>query len=145
MFGRLHPGTDLIPGLLAQCADAGIRYGYVASLIGSLSRVRFMYVRRDPSGRMGAAYVDPVEREGPFELLCGQGTLGSAADGSPVLHLHAVLCDPDGRIFGGHILESGNTVLATVEAAVRETRGVHMVRGPDAKTGFTLFSVSDGF
>jgi len=32
MFGRLHPGTDLVPGLLALCAESGIRYGYVASL-----------------------------------------------------------------------------------------------------------------
>ena len=144
MVGRICPGTDLVPGILAMCAQAGICYGYVASLIGSLAGVRFIYVRRDPAAALGASYVDPVERVGPFELLGAQGTLGTNGDGSAVLHLHALFCDQDNHVFGGHVLDSGNPVLATVEVAVRETQGVRMVRGPDEETGFSLFSILGG-
>ncbi|NLJ46954.1 MAG: DNA-binding protein [Treponema sp.] len=145
LIGRLLPGTDLVPGILSICAESGIRFGYVASLIGSLERVRFIYVNRSPRSRSGFVFTKPRERGGPLEILSAQGTLGEEEGGSPFLHLHALLCDEKDRIFGGHVLETGCPVLATVEVVIRETRGIRLIRGPDEETGVSLFRVSSGF
>jgi len=149
LIGRLLPGTDLIPGILSMCTDSGIRFGYIASLIGSLSRVRFVYVNRapgkSPDASRGFVFSKPNEKAGPFEILSAQGTLGEEEDGKPTLHLHALLCDEKDRIFGGHILEEGCPVLATVEVVIRETRGIRLIRGPDEEAKVRLFHVSAGF
>lgn len=145
LIGRLLPGTDLIPGLLSMCGESVLRYGYVASLIGSLSSVRVTYVRRAPGAAGRLEFAKPLEREGQFEILSAQGTIGENEDGTPFIHLHAQLCDEKGHTFGGHIMEVGNAVLATVEVVVRETRGIRLVRGPDEETGVNLFKVYSGF
>jgi len=145
LIGRLLPGTDLVPGILSMCSESGIRFGYIASLVGSLSRVQFVYMNRSPGSPSGFGFTKPVEKAGPLEILSAQGTLGEGEDGKPFLHLHALLCDEKNRIFGGQILESGSPVLATMEAVIRETRGIRLVRGPDKETGISLFKVSSGF
>ena len=149
LFGRLAPRTDLVPGILSICAGAGIRFGYIPTLIGSLSCNRFVYAKRPPAKTpdrpSGFVFCKPIERTGPFEILSAQGTLGQSKDGKPFLHLHALLCDEKDRIFGGHILEQGCLVLATIEVVVRETQGVRLIRCPDEETGVRLFRVSSGF
>lgn len=145
LIGRLLPGTDLVPGILSICAESGIRFGYVASLIGNLAMVRFIYVNKTPGKDSGFVFSKPVEKAGPLEILSGQGTLGEGEDGKPFLHLYALLCDEKDRISGGHILETGCPVLATIEVVIRETRGIRLVRGPDEETGMSLFRVSSGF
>lgn len=145
LIGRLFPGTDLVPGILSMCSESGIRFGYVASLIGSLARAGFIYVNKAPGKDSGFVFSKPVEKAGPLEILSAQGTLGEGEDGKPFLHLHALLCDEKDRIFGGHILETGCLVLATVEVVIRETRGIRLIRRPDEETGVRLFQVSAGF
>lgn len=145
LIGRLFPGTDLVPGILSICRQSKIRFGYVASLIGSLSHVRFIYVNRSKSSRSGFVFSKPVNKGGPLEILSAQGTLGEGEDGIPFLHLHALMCDEKDRIFGGHILESGCPVLATIEVVIKETPGIRLIRGPDEEIGVSLFRVMSGF
>jgi hypothetical protein len=145
LIGRLLPGIDLVPGILSMCAESGIRFGYVASLVGSLSGVRFIHVNKAPGNSPGFVFTKPRERGGPLDILSAQGTLGEEEDGSPFLHLHALLCDEKDRIFGGHILETGCPVLGTVEVVIRETRGIRLIRSPDEEGGIRLFHVTAGF
>jgi len=145
LIGRLLPGTDLVPGILSMCSESGIRFGYIASLVGTLAHVRFVHVNRSPGSPSGFGYTRPVEKTGPLEILSAQGTLGEGEDGEPCLNLHALLCDERNRVLGGQILEAGCPVLATVEVVIRETRGIRLVRGPDEEAGVSLFKVSSGF
>ncbi|HSV57139.1 MAG TPA: PPC domain-containing DNA-binding protein [Magnetospirillaceae bacterium] len=145
LIGRIFPGTELVPGILQMCAESGIRFGYVASLIGSLTRVRLVYVNRAPEPDPGFRFSEPLDRPGPFEILSAQGTLGEDEAGKPSLHLHALLCDEKNRILGGHILDAGNPVLATIEVVIRETRGIQLVQKPDQEMGVPLFRVQSRF
>lgn len=141
ILGRLLPGTDLVPGILSICSEAGIRFGYIPSLIGSLSRVRFIYVKEPTDKTLKFVFSSPLDIEGPCEILSSQGTLGESEDGKPFLHLHALLCDKNDHIFGGHILEEGSPVLATIEVVIQEVRGARIIRTFDEETQVYLFNI----
>jgi hypothetical protein len=143
VVGRLLPGTDLVPGILAVCREHGIRSAFVVSMIGSLSRMRYVYVARKPSTPMGIGYGDPVELSAPVELLSCQGTIGVWEDGRADLHLHFIAIDTEGVLRGGHMLGEGNPTLATVEFAIRESREASIVRREDEETGFPLFGFTE--
>ncbi|MDI6706836.1 MAG: DNA-binding protein, partial [Bacillota bacterium] len=76
LFIRLQPGTDLLTGILEACADNSIRYAVVSTVIGSLTRARFVYAVPDKEGKLGIRYSQPVEVEGPLEFIGGQGVIG---------------------------------------------------------------------
>ncbi|MCS7233060.1 MAG: DNA-binding protein [Synergistetes bacterium] len=141
VVGRVFPGTDLIEGILRICEDHGISSGSIDLVLGSLRKFTFVYPIRDDQNKMGVKYCDPVEIDGPIELLCGNGIVGVASSGGKALHLHAVVADRNGRVYGGHVLQ-GNPVLVTVEVVIRELSDVNVIRGLDEETGFTLFSFS---
>ena len=140
IMGRLHPGTELIPGIIALCEDAGVKSGYVSSLIGSVSSAAYVVVKSDHAGKMGITYSDPHEPPGPFEIMSAQGMIGIGEDGRLSVHLHALFCNTAGTFIGGHVLDYGNPVLATVEIAIGEAREIKLYRGFDEETGFPLFS-----
>lgn len=139
VLGRLYPGTELVPGILEICRRSGIRRGYIASLIGSVTRARFVYVNVDRSRPIGISYSPVQDLEGPFEILSAQGMVGEFEDGTAVVHLHALFCDAQDRILGGHMMDSGSPTLATMEIAIQETNDISIVRRHDEETGFPLF------
>lgn len=141
IVGRLLPGTDLIDGILRMCEEHNILNGSIDLVLGSLRKFTFVYPVKDEQSKMGVRYCDPIEIDGPIELLCGNGIVGVTSNGERAIHLHAVVADKNGKVYGGHVLK-GNPVLVTVEVVVRELRGVNIVRGLDEETGFTLFSFS---
>lgn len=137
---RLRPGTDLMEGIRTFCVEQGIRSGAITTLLGSLRQIRYVYPVPEPKARVGLRYCDPLVMEGPIELLSGAGTIGEMrADGEAVVHLHAAFTDPEGRVFGGHIL--GGPVAITVEIAIDAFDDVVLSRALDEETEMPVFSI----
>lgn len=138
--GRLCPGTDLIAGIEKICRDNSLQYGVVTSAIGSFSMVRFVYVQKDDSARIGIKYAEPTEINEPLELLTCQGMVGTDDDGELSIHLHGVMVDSGLKMIGGHFVKGGNIVLATVEVSILELNDTELIRRYDDETGFPLFN-----
>jgi predicted DNA-binding protein with PD1-like motif len=142
VVARIWPRTELFEGLLRICEEHDVRAGCITTMLGSLLRTRFVYPVPFPGARMGAKYVDPVGIEGPIELLGGSGFIGTMADdGRTVVHLHCVMSDPSMRVIGGHLLETGNPVMSTVEIMIEAFDDVSITRAFDPETDFSLFSI----
>lgn len=142
VYGRLLPGADLMPSLIAAANRHGMVQGYIASLIGSLSDTSFVYVRPAPDTPMGIRYGDPLSIPGPVEILGASGMLGLDDAGTATMHIHALFVDVMGRIHGGHVLETGNPTAVTVEFALEPINGGQLVRRVDPKLGFPVFTFS---
>ena len=136
---RLLPGTDLIEGIKLACRQHRIRQAIITTAIGTLLHAELVYVVADRQAPLGVKYVDPKRIQGPLELLAGQGMVGEDDEETLSVHLHGIVSGPDMRLFGGHLVENGNPVLATAEVTIQEVSGVEIRRRYDKKTGFVLF------
>ena len=96
---RLAPGEELLGALRRIVAANSIRAGYVAGVVGSLSRACLRFAGR----RDGAAL------DGCFEVVSLVGTLDAEGE-----HLHMTISNQEGTTTGGHVLE-GCVVRTTME------------------------------
>lgn len=138
VVGRLRPGTDLISGIAALAKEHGLRCGAIVSCIGSLQRATFVTLEPSPDSRVGAAYGDPIEVEGPIEFLGGRGLVGQDNTGTVRVHFHGVVSDAALRVQGGHFDPGGNPVLATLEVVIAEIEGVELARQFDEEVGLVV-------
>ena len=99
---RLLPREDLSIALRNFAGKNGLRAGFIASAVGSLSRVGLRFAGKS----------ETTVLEGCYELLSLQGTLDP--DGT---HLHAAISDPHGVVYGGHVMD-GCIVRTTMELVV---------------------------
>lgn len=116
---RLHPGVDLRRTLEQEARRPAAAPAFLLSGIGSLDGARLR-----PAGAEGA-----LELEGELEILTLAGSLSRQG-----VHLHASVSDPEGRVFGGHVLP-GCRVRTTAELVVAALRGQRLARRVDARTG----------
>lgn len=138
--GRLLPGTDLIPGLLEACRIHGVVSGTFMTVMGSLRQARFVYVLPKSDSPVGIGYGEPVQLDLPVEVLAAQGTIGVWEDGTPSIHMHALLIDTTGALHGGHMLDEGNPTLATIEFSMRQLPNTEVVRRVDDEIKLPVFS-----
>lgn len=131
IIARIPPGQDLIAGLETVCGEAGVRQGTVLCCFGSLRKTTFMWVVPNSEVKLGAAYSAPQVVEGPIEFLSAQGTIVPIGPREMFIHLHGVMADHEGRVWGGHFVKDGNPVLATVEVAIAEVAGMTLTRITD--------------
>lgn len=136
---RLKPGTDVLLGLQAACEEAGISNGVIVSAIGSLAHVRFCDPIEIAEKRARYGYGDPLQLDGPIELLSASGIICHDDSGATNLHVHVDLADQDGRAYGGHLVE-GTKVLLTLDAVIGEIEGVDMCRKMDPELEVPLLS-----
>lgn len=141
VVGRIPRGIDLITGIKEICADYGIKYGYITTLIGSLETARFIYAIPQEGTKTGFKYSEPVDLQGPIEVLSTQGFIGIEDTGDLSVHIHMVVSDRYMRVFGGHFVEGGNIVAATGEIVIHEIDNVELERSFDEETGFLIFKV----
>ena len=142
IVGRIPKGIDLITGIKEVCKAHGIKYGYIASMLGSLKTGRFIYAIPGEGAILGFKYSEPVNLEGPLELLASQGIIGlDDATGDLSVHLHLVVSDKYMRVFGGHFVDGGNDVAATAEIVIHEIDNAEFHRGFDEETGFNIFKI----
>ena len=142
IIARILPGTDLISGIEKVCKDHKIKSGAIVSAIGTLEYATVIYVVSNRIAPIGVAYVPPRRIGGPLELVSSQGTIGQTRDKRLSIHLHGLMSGPDMAVYGGHLVENGNPVLATAEILIQESVGVDMLREKDPETDFELFQFS---
>ncbi len=136
VLGRVLPGSDVIKGIEKICAECGILNGWV-DRIGSLRETKYFILTKQPETKAGAGYGDANAVAGPVELIAAQGLL---VNGS--VHLHGIMCDDEGRTFGGHILPEGSPVLVTCEVSIADSPGLKCARGDDGEgDGMQFFPV----
>lgn len=137
---RLLPGTDLVAGIEAVCGAHHVKYGYFASVMGSLQKATYVIPVPDAGAPLGFKYCDPIIEEGPIEFICGQGVICQSEKGELLLHLHAHCVTPNGKSFGGHFSLGGNPVLATIDLVIVEVDGAKLMRRHDPAVGLVMFS-----
>ena len=122
---RLNPGDDLRGAVEAALREAGAGAGYVLQGIGSLSVAQVRY----------AGLAQPTELLGDLEILTLAGSV--APDGA---HLHAMLSDARGRVFGGHV-GRGCIVRTTAELLLVLLPAHRFAREHDVRTGFAELAI----
>jgi len=139
VLARLRPGEDLIEGLTEACWAQGVKSGAITACIGSLQRASFFTVV-PLVNKIGAGYGDPVEMEGPLELVSAQGTIGVDVEGNLLIHMHGALADSRGNLHGGHLIKGRCPVLITCEAMITLFEEVCAVQKYDPETDMNLLT-----
>jgi uncharacterized protein len=129
ILGQLPHGSDLYDELTAIVRRENIRLGRIQAL-GATTHARVAYY--DQATRT----YNPIEFPGGMEILNLHGNV-SMRDGQPFVHVHILLGDPQGRIFGGHLLPG--TKLFACELFIDELDGPPLDRHPDTRTGLHLW------
>ncbi|MDI2589742.1 DNA-binding protein [Psychrobacillus sp. NEAU-3TGS] len=139
IMGFLAPGEDLIEGFKKICQKHDITSGTI-SCIGSLSRVSIIQINYENNKMF---YSNPLTWETPVELLSGNGIIGKDEQGELDIHFHGVFVDHRKSLTGGHFLNSGNPVAATVEFTILVSEGIQPKREVHKGLGYNLFSFYD--
>ena len=129
IIGKLPYGTDLLEGLTQLVQKENIRCGRIHG-IGATTHAVVAYYDQNTKK------YSPMEFKGGMEILNLQGNV-SIRDGKPFVHVHILLSDPQGKVFGGHLMPG--TKLWASEVIIDEFEGEELVRGQDEKTGLYLW------
>lgn len=130
VVARLHPGEDLVTGIGEVCKKYGVKYGVITSCIGSLESLylQYYYEPKDPVNNPFGAERDLILKD-PTVLISGQGFVcENADDGSIDVHLHAVMRDNSGKVYGSHIPVGGNIAQYTIDIAIQEVEDMKLLR-----------------
>ena len=128
VFIRLDRGEQVLTSLQQAFREANIRSGIVQA-IGALEDVELGYfVLSEKQYRR-------KKLEGIFELLAFSGNI-SQVDGQAFLHAHAVIGDPEFRVWGGHFFDA--KVAVTMEVFVYPVNYA-LSRQHDTFTGLKLW------
>ena len=128
-MGQLPFGSDLLEGLTAIVQKENIRLGRIQAIGATTHAVVAFYDQNTKK-------YNPLEFSGGMEILNLTGNV-SIRDGKPFVHVHAVLGDPKGKVFGGHVLPG--TKLFALEVFIDELGGDELVRSHEEKTGLYLW------
>jgi len=137
---KVLPGSDIIEGIEKACHDMDIKCGAITSCIGSLQRTSLL-VAVPLNNKVGAGYSEPRNLNGPLELISGQGTIGED-EGTAFVHIHGMVSDKDGNVYGGHLIKGENPVLITCEIMISPVDGIQMVRTYDPEVDMKVFTIS---
>ena len=140
---RIMPDSDMIESIKEICAEKGIETAYFGACIGSLKKITFVYAKNDEERYYKIRYSDPVEMTGAIEFLGAQGIVAKDDDGEYRVHLHAHFSDETMKVYGGHLLDKGNIVLATIDLVINEIADVKLKRNYHEASGFYFFEPTD--
>jgi uncharacterized protein len=129
VIAQLPHGSDLLEGITQFVQREKIRTGRIQGLGATTHAVVAYYDQT-------AKKYNSMEFKGGMEILNLHGNI-SIRDGKPFVHVHLLLGDPAGRVFGGHLLP-GSKVWAC-EVFIDEYEGEDLVREEDKKTGLYLW------
>ncbi|SET08070.1 protein of unknown function [Natronincola peptidivorans] len=139
IMARLLPGSDLVKSIEEICRKRDIDNGIITTCVGSLKEAAFIYALPFEGNYFNMVYSEPVLKTGIFEFLNGQGIVAKSEDDKFQIHLHGTISDSDMKVYGCHILEEGNIILATMEVVITEIKDMKLAREYDEKSGFSFF------
>jgi predicted DNA-binding protein with PD1-like motif len=134
---RLKTHTDINDGLRAVCKESGIKYGAVYG-IGNVRQFTHQLLVPDSKAKHGVRLDEPQVIPGPLELNSLKGVIYQSERGETIVHLHGIFSDTEGKLVGGHLAESGNPVLGTVDAFIVELADAKLVSQMDEDVGLSL-------
>ena len=123
---RLFPGQELLTEIRSFAAQTGLKAGFIAAVVGSLSQVSLRYAGRSES----------FLTEGCFEVISLSGTLDAQGE-----HLHLSISNPQGQMLGGHVME-GCFVRTTLELVIGVLPGVLFSREQCAISGYPELKIT---
>ncbi len=130
IVGQLPKGADLLEGMTAFVQKEHITVGRIYGLGATTHAVVAYYNQQQRQ-------YNPIQFPGGMEILSLHGNV-STREGKPFVHAHILLGDPQGNVFGGHLLPG--TILFACELFVDELEGEELIRQHDEKTGLFLWS-----
>jgi len=127
--GKLPLGADLYESLTEIVQRENIRLGRIQA-IGATTHAAIAYYDQNVKKYL------PIEFGGGMEILSCNGNV-SVREGKPFVHVHILLGDREGHVFGGHVLPG--TKLFACEIFIDEFEGHELVREHDEPTGLYLW------
>lgn len=129
ILGQLPFGSDLYEEITSIVRREKITLGRVQAL-GATTHARVAYYDQ------GTKTYNPIEFPGGMEILNIHGNV-SLRDGEPFVHIHILLGDAEGKIFGGHVLPG--TKLYACELFIDVLEGPPLERQQEGRTGLHLW------
>lgn len=129
IIGQIPHGTDLLEGLTQLVQKENIRCGHIHG-IGATTHAIVAYYDQNTKK------YNSMEFTNGMEILNLTGNV-SIRDGKPFVHVHILLGDPHGKVFGGHLMPG--TKLWACEIFIDELEGEKLVREKNEKTGLFLW------
>lgn len=126
VLARIQRDTDLVTGLIEICRRSQIMTGAVKLVIGSLRQAEISWAIPSAKTKRGSERTKPKQIPGPLEFISGQGLICLADKEKPVVHFHGVVCDCEGRAWGGHFFTGGNPVHSTMDVVIAEIEGAKL-------------------
>lgn len=136
IVARILPGEDLLEGIEAACVKHGVKHGVIVSCIGSLDSIflKYYYPPKDPVNDPFSADRDLILND-PTVLISGQGLVcENEEDGTIDVHLHAIMRDNYGKVYGSHIPKGGNICQYTIDVSIVEVSGMKLIRAWEDET-----------
>jgi predicted DNA-binding protein with PD1-like motif len=99
---QVPAGADLLTWLEAALEGRAVRSAGLMLVGGSFSTMQYLTGQPDPSGARVATYGAPTTVTDAV-LISGSSIYGRDPDDRPLVHCHAVVVAPDGRVHGGHL------------------------------------------
>ena len=125
---RLERGEEVLACLTELCARENIALGTVTA-IGAADEATLGLYDVPTQTYHSQTFAMPME-------ICSLTGNVTRKDGAVYLHLHAALCDPQLRVWGGHV--NRLRISATCELFVRELPGA-VGRRQDPAVGLNVF------
>lgn len=135
---RLLAGSDLLNGIVAIAGKYQIRAGIVSVCFGSLSKTEIRWEERNPEGRRGDKRSAPRLLDGPIIFISAQGKVGIPRQGEPLIHMHGVVADNKGHVWGGHLFPDENPTFSTMDVVIQEIEGIEFDSIFDPETNSAL-------
>jgi len=135
---RLLAGSDLLNGIVDIAKKYKIRAGIVSVCFGSLSKTEIRWEERTLEGPRGDKRSAPRLLDGPITFLSAQGKVGIPRQGEPVIHMHGVVADTKGQVWGGHLFPDENPTFSTMDIVIQEIEGIEFDSIFDPETNSTL-------
>jgi predicted DNA-binding protein with PD1-like motif len=129
-MGQLPYGADLLEALTEIVQKEQITLGRIQA-IGATTHAVVAYYDQNTKT------YNPLEFTGGMEILNLNGNV-SIRDGKPFVHVHILLGDAKGQVFGGHLLPG--TKLFACEVTIDVFEGDALHRAKEDRTGLFLWT-----
>ena len=122
-------GSDLLKGLQDYVRTKGINLAWLSG-VGAVSHANIRYYDQPEQ-----KWID-LELDRRLEVAGMWGNV-SLLNGEPIVHVHIVLADEEGRCYGGHLADG--TIVFNLEIMLTTLSGPNVIRRMDAQTGLTIW------
>jgi uncharacterized protein len=122
-------GSDLLKELQSYVRAKGINLAWLSG-VGAVSRATIRYYDQPKQQWLDLDFDRNLEVAGMWGNV-------SLLNGEPIVHVHIVLADDQGRCYGGHLADG--TLVFNLEILMTTLSGPNVIRKMDAQTGLTIW------